>query len=555
MGAPAIAFVLAGLVPLGLVMTGYWDARSVLILYWIELLVMGFFTMCRILLVRTLPLGLRLLAAVFFYSFFFGFCSGYGSFIAHMVGVKLPRMALDSHLADIFTTVRYLMQAMPRFGWIALLFLFVSHGISFLMDWAAKRDFQVMRLVHRLLLRGGVLHVILIAGGAIALNSPALSWVAMALIFAKIAIDVYGERPAPNSAAAVAATFPPYNAAPSAPRRATATIDSLAGAPRLARVDNGVSAELVLDPNPGSVGGDVAGFIDIGLPAGGRFFVWLDEIGDYRKASSSINWTEGGQGAVEPGPAGTRVKFRFAPPRERRPSGAWESRPGDPSFGEPPRQVRWQLTVEGAGKSWVFEIPVGVLVKYSAVFAELPDTGKSGAPRIPAELLYRIARSTALVLEEPPQLGFGQSFLGVTVGVAIMAAVGPSNALGSNALWFFLGAAILFSAVYLLGLRTRTEIRPSTITLRRWWFGLSLTSRVFASTIISAVATRVQAASQRSGTVYKTLLQLHDGSEVELFDVLKDSRQAEALRTLIERRLAGEPELELEKLISYRLGG
>src|SRR6185503_12471802 len=109
---------------------------------------------------------------------------------------------------------------------------------------------------------------------------------------------------------------------------------------------------------------------------------------------------------------GTRTCFRFAPPADRRPSGPWENRPGDPSFGEPPRQVRWQLHVEGAGKAWTFEIPVGVLVKQSAVFAELPDTGKSGAPRIPAELLYRIARSSALVLEEPPQVGIGQALFG-----------------------------------------------------------------------------------------------------------------------------------------------
>src|SRR6185295_3139197 len=178
MGAPAIAFVIAGLFPLGLVVTGYWDARSVLIVYWVELLVLGFFTMCRILLVRTLPFGLRLLAAAFFYTVFFGFCSGYGLFIAHMVGAKLPRMAMNSYVSDIFSTVRHLMQAMPRFGWIAVLTLIASHGFSFLTEWSGKRDFQVMPLVHRLILRGAVLHVILIAGGAVALNSPALSWVA-----------------------------------------------------------------------------------------------------------------------------------------------------------------------------------------------------------------------------------------------------------------------------------------------------------------------------------------------------------------------------------------
>lgn len=554
MGAQAIAFVLAGLFPLGLVVTGYWDARSVLIVYWVELLVLGFFTMCRILLVRTLPVGLRLLAAVFFYTMFFGFCSGYGLFIAHMVGVKLPRMALASYVSDIFVTVRHLMQAMPKFGWLAVLTLIVSHGFSFLAEWAGKRDLQVMHLVHRLMLRGAVLHVILIAGCAIALNSPALSWIAMVLVFAKIAIDVYGERPAPNSAAAVAATLPAYPPKPPAPRRATATIDSLAGAPRLASIDDGVKAELVLDPNPGSIGGDVAGFIDVPLPPGSHFFLWLDEIGHYRRAASSPNWTEGGQGRVEPGPRGTRVSFRFAPPADRRPSGPWEKRAGDPSFGEPPQQVRWRLCVEGAGKSWVFEIPVGVLVKQSAVFAELPDTGKTGAPRIPAELLCRVARSSALILEEPPQVGFGQALFGAAVGTAIMWAVGPSNALGDSALWFFLGAAILFGAIYLSGLRTRTEVRPATITLRKWWFGLSVTSRVFALAAIETVATRVQASSQRSATTYKTLLRLRDGSEVELFDSIKDSRQAEAVRSVIERRLEGTAEPELEKLIAYRSG-
>src|SRR5205814_8648537 len=89
MGASVAAFIVAGLIPLGLVLAGWWDARSVLIFYWAELLVMGFFTMCRILLVQTQPVGLRLLLAMFFYGMFFGLCGAYGAMIAKLVGIHV----------------------------------------------------------------------------------------------------------------------------------------------------------------------------------------------------------------------------------------------------------------------------------------------------------------------------------------------------------------------------------------------------------------------------------------------------------------------------------
>jgi hypothetical protein len=343
---------------------------------------------------------------------------------------------------------------------------------------------------------------------------------------------------------------------PPAPK-ATASIESLANAPRLEQVHDGIRASLVLDPNPGSLGGDVAGFVDVALPygKGTRFFVWLDWVGDYSK-SSSANWVEGGYGVAEAGPAGTRIRFRFTPGAEQRPSGEWVSRPGDFKFGEHPHHVRWHVVVEAkpGGGSWSFEIPVAEGARPSPVFAELPDTGKSGAPHIPGDLVYRVAGASALVLEEPPQIGLGGMLIGMTVGGGIMWA-SAGSALGFGAIWFFLGAAIAFGSVYGFGLRIRVEVRPGLVALRKSWFGIAVGSRDFAGTHISAVSTRVAAQTPHELSQYKMLLLLRDGQDVELIDDIKDSRQAEALRRMVEERLRGAQNAELERLLAYRAAG
>jgi len=114
MGAAALAFVVSGLIPLALILAGWWDARSVLILYWAELLVVGLFAMARMLCAQRLPVGLRMLAAAFFYTVYFGFVTGYGSFIAYLVGVQVSGGAMTgSYVSDVIRVMRSLLRAMP----------------------------------------------------------------------------------------------------------------------------------------------------------------------------------------------------------------------------------------------------------------------------------------------------------------------------------------------------------------------------------------------------------------------------------------------------------
>src|SRR5438874_3832719 len=156
MGASVAAFIVAGLIPLGLVLAGWWDARSVLIFYWAELLVMGFFTMCRILLVQTQPVGLRLLLAMFFYGVFFGLCVAYGAMIAKLVGIRLAAPSSLNYAAIIVTNVRDLMRALQPYGWLALLGLIASHAVSFFASYVARGEYrgaEIRKLISRLALR------------------------------------------------------------------------------------------------------------------------------------------------------------------------------------------------------------------------------------------------------------------------------------------------------------------------------------------------------------------------------------------------------------------
>jgi hypothetical protein len=184
-GWSSLALIGANLLPLGGVLVFDWDLGHVMMLYWAESAIVGFYTALRLCVVAKLA---ALAVVPFFVGHFGGFMAAhfvfvYGFFIRGFDG--MDRGALEG-LREIFEPV-----------WPALVALAVSHGISFFVNFLGRREYvgeaiaPVMMTPYRRIL---VMHLTIIFGGWLVLlldtPTPALAL----LVALKTAVDLRAHR-------------------------------------------------------------------------------------------------------------------------------------------------------------------------------------------------------------------------------------------------------------------------------------------------------------------------------------------------------------------------
>jgi len=190
--------VFVNLIPLAGVLLYDWDIAALVVLYWSENLVLGFYTIARMLVVS--PVG-GLFSSVFFLIHYGGFCAVHGLFI--MLLLVDPEVDVMSGgntwpfflvfvelLIDVVRQV--LSYAPPEWMW-AFLALFISHGVSFIVNFllAGERSrLSVSKLMAAPYGRIVILHVTIILGAfaTMALGQPIILLVI--LIGLKIGVDV-----------------------------------------------------------------------------------------------------------------------------------------------------------------------------------------------------------------------------------------------------------------------------------------------------------------------------------------------------------------------------
>ena len=166
--------VLANLLPLVGVLLFDWDAGYLVLVYWSENLVIGFYTLLKILLTSgraDIPL------APFFVVHYGGFCAG------HVVFIQLLLFQDSDPLA---------LAAQWQFQ-LVVAALFVSHGASFVANFllgGERHKLTARQAMFEPYGRIVLLHVAILLGGwaALALGQPAIMLVA--LIALKIGMDV-----------------------------------------------------------------------------------------------------------------------------------------------------------------------------------------------------------------------------------------------------------------------------------------------------------------------------------------------------------------------------
>ena len=184
------ALIVANLVPLFGVLFAGWELADVMVLFWAESAVIGFYTLLKM---GVVGKWLATFAGLFFAGHYGGFMAGHFLFIYEIFVRGSYARGSAPGAVEALTQL-----FLPL--WPALLALFVSHGISFTMNFIGRREYRhttVSRLMAAPYGRIVLMHVTLIFGGWVVmlLENPLPALVL--LIVLKVAADLrahYGER-------------------------------------------------------------------------------------------------------------------------------------------------------------------------------------------------------------------------------------------------------------------------------------------------------------------------------------------------------------------------
>ena len=177
----------ANLVPLAGVLFFGWDLATVMVLFWAESAVIGFYTALKMLVTGKLW---AIFGVVFFLGHFGGFMAMHFLFIylifirgIHATG---PEPGVRDALLKIFVPL-----------WIPLAALFVSHGVSFVSNFIGQREYErtsVQALMAAPYGRITVMQLTVIFGGwvVLLLNNPVPALALLVLV--KTAMDLVAHR-------------------------------------------------------------------------------------------------------------------------------------------------------------------------------------------------------------------------------------------------------------------------------------------------------------------------------------------------------------------------
>ena len=186
----AVALILANFIPIYGVLFLAWEAFPVILLFWFENVVIGFYNALKIVFARPDDIG-RWVGKVFmvpFFAFHYGmFCFVHGIFVVALFGGGTTE-ALDNPGVGMFVG------ALSAAGvtWAAAA-LFLSHGFSFAWNYVKSGEYQratIQNLMKQPYARVVVLHLVIIASGflVLALGMPAVGLVLLVLL--KIGVDL-----------------------------------------------------------------------------------------------------------------------------------------------------------------------------------------------------------------------------------------------------------------------------------------------------------------------------------------------------------------------------
>ncbi len=185
-----------------------WDAFYIILLYWSENLAIGFYNILKIAAAKVEHpiehLG-KLFLIPFFVIHYSGFMAVHGFFvlafakIAEGPSVASPSIGGKSwpcvfvFVQLLINVIRQMFLIIPSQMKLAILALFISHGVSFVYNYLLKGEYATAKpgeLMNKPYSRVVVLHIALLAGGFLVLTIGSPVPLLIVLVIGKIILDV-----------------------------------------------------------------------------------------------------------------------------------------------------------------------------------------------------------------------------------------------------------------------------------------------------------------------------------------------------------------------------
>jgi len=215
---PQLALIVANLLPIAGVLFLDWDVGSIVVLYWAENLIVGGYTLLRILIVGRLH---SLFFMLFFSVHYGGFCAVHGMFVLELTQFAGAAVTEPTHwpgplvFVEMFIDLsrRVLAAAPEQFLW-ACLALLISHGVSFMLLFIGQqeyRNYTTSQLMHAPYRRVAILHIAIITGGFLVRQLDSPIGLLLALVVLKTVMDIMLHNRSHAGAALSQASTDPAN--------------------------------------------------------------------------------------------------------------------------------------------------------------------------------------------------------------------------------------------------------------------------------------------------------------------------------------------------------
>jgi len=200
---PVIALVAANIVPLWGVFFLGWDAFYIVLLYWSENLAVGFYNILKIAAAKVeRPVGhlSKLFLIPFFVVHYGGFMAVHGIFVLAMFkrgeSGSVEKETWPCFLVFVQMLINVIRQMFSSIGpqmKIAILALFVSHGVSFVYNYLLKGEYAIYKpqeLMNKPYGRVVVMHIAIIGGGFLVMSVGSPVALLLGLVVCKTIFDV-----------------------------------------------------------------------------------------------------------------------------------------------------------------------------------------------------------------------------------------------------------------------------------------------------------------------------------------------------------------------------
>ena len=171
--------VIANLVPLAGVIIENWDIGDIMLLFWLESAIIGFFNILKMLRISG---GIALFYSICFIGHFGAFMAVHLMFIFSLF---IEAEGISSTLPEVLAIFKTL--------WLGIFALIISHGFSFKQNFINNREYLKLSLkdqMHKPYSRIMLMHVTLIFGGFLVLALDSRLLALTLLIGMKIVVDI-----------------------------------------------------------------------------------------------------------------------------------------------------------------------------------------------------------------------------------------------------------------------------------------------------------------------------------------------------------------------------